>query len=712
MNFKKGLFKGVCVIILFLITFFCIGNIAESASFPYDKFDWDSFLKQHKSYWVSSYCEDENDESCVDKVLKTKEDFYTRLYELLAQFDRKGYFIDDNIIIQTVFFGLTPDSFADSDKIKPLYDGDEIESSYNVDDSVSKDKYIASDDNDRVGAVDYFKNETDTLKTLLNNMIGYYKICYGYSGVVQTEATSDGGTRQVCSDSNAVIEDGKCWDKISTIKTTYFDSIGLTSLFSKSDAEKKCDELAGSYSSHRLSESSQGMEVNEELYWDFLIHNVYFDNKFQLQSYFKRILNKTGHKKMSELSTDEYKEYEDEIVEARTKIVNKIKLILDSYGDFAETPTSSWISISGGMYSYAPSSNNFWWPIGGSEVTGSGDVQMAIGEPTRTAISSRYGPRTNPDPGFHYGIDIGGAIGVDYVIAVKSGTVVYSSKTSGDNCEDLSAYGSSCGGGYGNKVIIQHNDGSYSLYAHMAHNSVIVDTGQGVSQGQVIGKVGSSGSSTGGHLHFELRIGSNEKLSAKDPLLYMSPTEPRKTNTEFVMDEDGNYVSDGSLSNAIAFIHKWEGTPKSAGDFYVAFDDGFGNVTIGWGVVPSSNSNKFTAMGVDPTAIKIGDRVSKLIVDNIEQQIVQEKIDSIKATLSNNGIVLQPYQVDALLSRSYNYNISGFVDAYNRYGTTQAMYDNYMSTPITSRGVVAPGLIRRRKAEFILFSTGNYNADV
>ena len=171
MNMKKRLFKRNSVIFFFLITFFCLCMNSEAASFAYDKFNWESFLEQHRNYWVSTYCE-ENDEKCVDAVLKTKEKFYTRLYELLDMYDRKGYFIDDNIIIETVFYGLTPDSFADKDKIELDYDGQEVDFGYSVDEGSTKDSFIASTEGIGVSAIDYFEKETDSLKTLMNNILG------------------------------------------------------------------------------------------------------------------------------------------------------------------------------------------------------------------------------------------------------------------------------------------------------------------------------------------------------------------------------------------------------------------------------------------------------------------------------------------------------------------------------------------------------------
>ena len=60
-------------------------------------------------------------------------------------------------------------------------------------------------------------------------------------------------------------------------------------------------------------------------------------------------------------------------------------------------------------------------------------------------------------------------------------------------------------GGYGNLTMIDHGDGTSSLYAHQS--SIVVSSGQFVSAGQVIGYVGSTGDSTGPHLHFEVHVG-------------------------------------------------------------------------------------------------------------------------------------------------------------------------------------------------------------
>lgn len=105
---------------------------------------------------------------------------------------------------------------------------------------------------------------------------------------------------------------------------------------------------------------------------------------------------------------------------------------------------------------------------------------------TATRISSYYGAR-----GGHTGLDIDGEYG-DSVWAAKSGTVV----SAGYN------------GSYGNEVIISHGDNLQTRYAHL--QSISVSVGDAVEIGQEIGKEGSSGNSTGSHLHFEVLIDGSQ----------------------------------------------------------------------------------------------------------------------------------------------------------------------------------------------------------
>lgn len=109
--------------------------------------------------------------------------------------------------------------------------------------------------------------------------------------------------------------------------------------------------------------------------------------------------------------------------------------------------------------------------------------------PGYKTINSDYGMRYHPIlkvNKLHTGIDIGVPSGVN-ILAADSGTVIYSGWM----------------GGYGQVVVIDHGSGISTLYAHQS--TILVSKGKAVNKGQVIGKVGSTGWSTGPHLHFEVR---------------------------------------------------------------------------------------------------------------------------------------------------------------------------------------------------------------
>ena len=125
----------------------------------------------------------------------------------------------------------------------------------------------------------------------------------------------------------------------------------------------------------------------------------------------------------------------------------------------------------------------------GGSTTGTGNL---VWPSYCTYISSRQGPRVHPITGEyknHGGTDIAASYG-SAIYAADSGRVVSSSD--GWN------------GGWGNYVMIDHGNGMQTLYAHMSSRAVSV--GQTVSRGQTIGYVGSTGMSTGPHLHFEMYV--------------------------------------------------------------------------------------------------------------------------------------------------------------------------------------------------------------
>lgn len=113
--------------------------------------------------------------------------------------------------------------------------------------------------------------------------------------------------------------------------------------------------------------------------------------------------------------------------------------------------------------------------------------------PTSGRLTSKFGNRKNPygrGIQFHQGIDLANSAGTKIVASAK-GTVIFSGRKSS----------------YGKTIIIDHAYGYKTLYAH--NSNLLVDVGDKVDKGQLIAKMGSTGRSTGNHLHFEIHKNNN-----------------------------------------------------------------------------------------------------------------------------------------------------------------------------------------------------------
>lgn len=165
-------------------------------------------------------------------------------------------------------------------------------------------------------------------------------------------------------------------------------------------------------------------------------------------------------------------------VVTKTKVLKKAKeqiVVVGTKSKSSSTSTSTQTSYY--QSSYSSGSGSFMWPL-----------------PYTRNITSGYGARWGR---MHSGIDIsaGGVYG-KAVVASDGGTV------------EWAGYDSS---GYGNYVIINHNNGYKTLYGHCS--AVYVSRGQSVSKGATIAAVGSTGDSTGPHLHFEIRTSGGSRLN-------------------------------------------------------------------------------------------------------------------------------------------------------------------------------------------------------
>lgn len=146
--------------------------------------------------------------------------------------------------------------------------------------------------------------------------------------------------------------------------------------------------------------------------------------------------------------------------------------------------SSSGSSSSGSSSVIVPSGSGFAWPT-----------------PGFVSLSSEW--FEDREVYNHGGIDIAGAgIMGTPVVAAADGTVVATNSSCTHNWGK--SYSCGCGGGYGNYVMISHAGGKMTVYGHLT--SLTVSSGQTVSRGQVIGYVGSTGNSTGPHLHYECRL--------------------------------------------------------------------------------------------------------------------------------------------------------------------------------------------------------------
>lgn len=123
---------------------------------------------------------------------------------------------------------------------------------------------------------------------------------------------------------------------------------------------------------------------------------------------------------------------------------------------------------------------------------------------TKYSITSNFGTRTDPVTGrkgaFHAGIDFGAPNGTD-IVAAEDGVVIVAQWWSG----------------YGNCVIIDHGNGLWTLYGHIRNGGIKVEKSQKVKRGEKIAEVGSTGKSTGPHLHFEVIV-NQEKVN---PIKYI-----------------------------------------------------------------------------------------------------------------------------------------------------------------------------------------------
>ena len=142
----------------------------------------------------------------------------------------------------------------------------------------------------------------------------------------------------------------------------------------------------------------------------------------------------------------------------------------------------------------------------------------------------------------HHGVDLANPIGVE-VLAAGDGVVVAAGKGHITEDEAITAYG--------NTVVIQHDFGYngqpiFTLYAHLS--ALLVEEGERVEAGQVIGLIGNTGQVSGPHVHFEVRIAHDRYSAVRNPDLWIAPYIGRGVIAGRVADENGQWVADAAIT--------------------------------------------------------------------------------------------------------------------------------------------------------------------
>ncbi len=203
-------------------------------------------------------------------------------------------------------------------------------------------------------------------------------------------------------------------------------------------------------------------------------------------------------------SEDELDQMQDEEAAIEEAIRAEEKRKAEEAAKKNNSSSSSSSSSSSKPSSSKPSSSSSSKPSTSGKLTTYKGVTMQFPAPSMTRKSSNFGYRTHPikhTKRLHAGVDLA-APGGSPIVAAMSGKVILARS----------------GSGYGNYIIVDHGNGYATLYAHCS--KLLVKKGQSVSRGQQIAKVGSTGLSTGYHLHFEVRV----KGSPVNPAPYIGLT--------------------------------------------------------------------------------------------------------------------------------------------------------------------------------------------
>lgn len=606
--------------------------------------DDEEFWKNYEEYWYE-LC-DEHDSSCTQaEIERAKETVASqkKFYEKLEDLSKKNDLSVEQryIILTTVFFGVDFDYFSEAGGAFTLTEDSEEE------------------DWPEEGS-NIYEEEADTLKELVKQFKIRSAECY----------MGEDGTSYMVKDSSGKNFEFSWWE--------YFFPNDRERVLEYKEAVSKCE-----------GKIRYKFVASTDKFYAFLRNSTYFDKKERARSYYNDYARQNG------LAVDNISSWpESDRIAVREQIIDLIKSEVEYYMEVTMVKETQQDIIA------VSNNGNYWWPIGSSESTVQNGVEFASSEPPETKITSLFGYRIHPIYGMghnHSGIDIAGLpINSGKVIAAKSGKVVHVET----GC--LSYGDKKCGSGYGNNVRILHDDGKYTLYAHLHQGTITVKEGDTVMQGQVIALIGSSGSSTGPHLHFEMRNGPDTS-SRIDPLDYVDPENPRPVAVNV------------PTSDFITMLNGLEGGPTATNGNYIVECNPNDVPTVGHGVTLTYDKDYFTKYGITLTTNNgyynyCNTEMPADVVDRIYYDVIDSHANSVKNILAKNGITnLTQAQIDALTSLHYNCgNINGFVDAYRTYGATESLCQGWFIGK-SSGGTYANTLHRRRRVECDLFVYGVYS---
>lgn len=201
--------------------------------------------------------------------------------------------------------------------------------------------------------------------------------------------------------------------------------------------------------------------------------------------------------------------------------------------------------------------------VGEGETVPTDGIVFPVKGKTVADVGSKFGMRFHPIDKvnkMHTGVDIGAPQGTP-ILAAWGGTVRQVGPSNG----------------YGNMVTLDHGNGYYTRYAHMCNNCINVNIGNVVKAGQEIGAVGSTGKSTGPHLHFEVLYGGMNASYARDPLPYLQKKQtvpsPVQNTGPGVVTQTPITFNLGAMAFSVTFdLSRWKSMPElklpGPNDFY------------------------------------------------------------------------------------------------------------------------------------------------